>query len=81
MVSSDSDDDAYEDLDFDGVSDDDNNIDEEILGALEEDLAAAAAAEATEGDEVRRYYFASRHRTSYTYHVGYRLYHLGWWFG
>ncbi|RPD66163.1 WD40 repeat-like protein [Lentinus tigrinus ALCF2SS1-7] len=51
MVSSDSDDDVYDDLEFDGVSEDENNIDEDILDALEEDLAAAAAAEATEGDE------------------------------
>lgn len=54
MVSSDSDDDVYDDLDFDGASEDDNNIDEDILDALEEDLAAAAAAEATEGEDVRR---------------------------
>ncbi len=54
MVSSDSDDDAYDDLDFDGASEDNDNIDEDILDALEEDLAAAAAAEATDGEEVRR---------------------------
>ncbi|RDX56746.1 WD40 repeat-like protein [Lentinus brumalis] len=51
MVSSDSDDDAYDDLDFDGASEDNDNIDEDILDALEEDLAAAAAAEATDGEE------------------------------
>ncbi|KAI0721065.1 WD40-repeat-containing domain protein [Cerioporus squamosus] len=51
MVSSDSDDDAYDDLEFDGASEDNDNIDEDILDALEEDLAAAAAAEATEGEE------------------------------
>ena len=55
MVNSDSDDDVYDDLEFDGASDGDDNIDEDILGALEEDLAAAAAAEATEGDEVRNH--------------------------
>lgn len=55
MVSSDSDNDEYDDLEFEGASDGDDNIDEDILGALEEDLAAAAAAEGTEGEEVRRH--------------------------
>ncbi|KAI0748149.1 WD40 repeat-like protein [Daedaleopsis nitida] len=51
MVNSDSDDDGYDDLDdFDAGSDADD-IDDDIVDALEEDLAAAAAAEDTEGEE------------------------------
>ncbi|KAH9856911.1 WD40 repeat-like protein [Lenzites betulinus] len=41
----------YDDLDFDNESDGDEGIDEDILDALEGDLAAAAAAEGTEGEE------------------------------
>ncbi|KAH9901411.1 WD40 repeat-like protein [Cubamyces lactineus] len=47
---SDSDED-YDDLDFENASDAEEDIDEDILGALEEDLAAAAAAEGTEAEE------------------------------
>lgn len=44
----DSEEEALEDLEFEGSSDGDDGIDEDILDALEEDLAAAAAAEASE---------------------------------
>ncbi|OSC97131.1 WD40 repeat-like protein [Trametes coccinea BRFM310] len=49
-MASDSDED-YDDLDFDNGSDAEEDIDEDILDALEGDLAAAAAAEGTEGEE------------------------------
>ncbi|KAI0670356.1 WD40 repeat-like protein [Trametes maxima] len=41
----------YDDLDFDNASEGEEDIDEDILDALEGDLAAAAAAEGTEGEE------------------------------
>lgn len=47
-MSSSSEDEGLEDLDFEGDSDAENEIDENILDALEEDLAA----EASEADEV-----------------------------
>ncbi|KAI8998615.1 WD40 repeat-like protein [Trametes punicea] len=49
-MASDSDED-YDDLEFDNASDAEEDIDEDILDALEGDLAAAAAAEGTEGEE------------------------------
>lgn len=45
-------DEEYDDLDFDNGSDAEEDIDEDILDALEGDLAAAAAAEGSEGEEV-----------------------------
>ena len=53
MVNSDSDDDVYDDLEFDANSEADDGLDEDLLDALDEDLTAAVAAEGTEGDEVR----------------------------
>lgn len=51
-MNTDSEDDAIDDADFDRSSDGDDEIDEDILDALEGDLAAAAAAEeGTEADE------------------------------
>ncbi|KAL1944457.1 hypothetical protein VTO73DRAFT_2887 [Trametes versicolor] len=44
-------DEEYDDLDFDNGSDAEEDIDEDILDALEGDLAAAAAAEGSEGEE------------------------------
>lgn len=41
-------DEEYDDLDFDNGSDAEEDIDEDILDALEGDLAAAAAAEGSE---------------------------------
>ncbi|KAI0647078.1 WD40 repeat-like protein [Trametes meyenii] len=41
----------YDDLDFENASEGEEDIDEDILDALEGDLAAAAAAEGTEGEE------------------------------
>ncbi|KAI0780903.1 WD40 repeat-like protein [Trametes elegans] len=49
-MASDSDED-YDDLDFENGSEADEDIDEDILDALEGDLAAAAAAEGTEVEE------------------------------
>lgn len=53
MVNSDSEDDVYEDGDFENASEADEDIDEDILDALEGDLTAAVAAEGTEAEEVR----------------------------
>ena len=53
MANSDSEDDVYDDIEFENGSDADEDIDEDILDALEGDLTAAVAAEGTEGEEVR----------------------------
>ena len=47
-MSSSSDDEGLDDLEFEGTTEPDDDIDDEILGALEEDLAA----EAEEAEEV-----------------------------
>ncbi|KAH9946095.1 WD40 repeat-like protein [Epithele typhae] len=47
-MTSDSEDDVYDDIEFGNASDADEDIDEDILDALNGDLAAEAAAEATE---------------------------------
>lgn len=55
-MSSSSEDEGLDDLEFDGESDGDNDIDENILDALEEDLAA----EVSDADEVwLSYWFIS----------------------
>nr|VWO98652.1 Peptidyl-prolyl cis-trans isomerase (PPIase) (EC [Ganoderma boninense] len=51
MANSDSEDDVYDDIEFENGSDADEDIDEDILDALEGDLTAAVAAEGTEGEE------------------------------
>ncbi|EJF65877.1 WD40 repeat-like protein [Dichomitus squalens LYAD-421 SS1] len=51
MVNSDSDDDVYDDIEFENASEGDEDIDEDIIDALEGDLTAAVAAEGTEGEE------------------------------
>lgn len=54
MANSDSEDEVLDDAEFENGSDVDEDIEDDILDALEGDLAAAAAAEeASEGDDVR----------------------------
>ena len=52
MGNSDSEDDVYDDIEFENASEGDEDLDEDIIDALEGDLAAAVAAEGTEGEEV-----------------------------
>ena len=82
-MSSSSEDEGLDDLDFDGASEAEHEIDEDILGALEEHLAA----DASEVDEVT----ATQGCTSESYvhgltgfscsFAGYRYRRLGCWIG
>lgn len=67
-------DEEYDDLDFDNGSDAEEDIDEDILDALEGDLAAAAAAEGSEGEEVScALVFAPSTHISQPLRIGHRL--------
>ena len=55
-MASDSEDDVYDDIEFDGASDADEDLEDDILGAFNDDLTAAVA-EASE--EVSQFYIVS----------------------